>query len=161
MEGFKIFFSIIWFVIQNPIVLVVLIGLVGVGILYAFFKPAFDVVMIWLGAFGEWLKTPLGKQFITVVVAGSIAFGIFQAGVRWERKTSDVEKLKSQLATAQADNIAAREALAEEQKRTRELAESDTANQEKLHAYEEELQKRGPAGVCALNPDDVKRLRGL
>jgi hypothetical protein len=97
----------------------------------------------------------------TIQIAGTLAicWAVYQYGIADAQAVNEAAQLRAQLAAAQRDLTAAKNAAADADSRAAILDETLQANAERLNAYETEIAKR-PDNRCVLDDRDIRGVLG-
>jgi hypothetical protein len=99
----------------------------------------------------------LAPYAIAALVGGALVVGIYQTGVRAERKRGEAAALRAEIATLTRDRDIARQAEADAAARAAALDAASRADRALL----EEIRRAPPNPSCRLSERDARRLQRI
>jgi hypothetical protein len=104
------------------------------------------------------LLSPMGRVIAGFLAVAAVLIGTYSAGWMAHARASKVDQLRADLAAAQRDLQAAKDAAELAESISNRAQAESTEARKKAEEYAQSLQKR-PS--CDLTDDDIKRLRGI
>jgi cobalamin biosynthesis protein CbiD len=112
-----------------------------------------------IGTAVAFLLSPIGRLIGIGALALAVAGGIWKSGYNYASRACEAAALRAELAAAQQDLNAEREAAARAKAAIDDLSKQKESDDAAISQLQVELSKRPVAAQCRLDGDDARRLR--